>query len=184
MAGIVLPFPGWSRGLQPAGRAHQRPLPFPRTPRLIAPASDRVVPWAVATLLFFTAVLNFYIFQVSVVATSSYELQRLERDRDAWRAQNEQLQVELAKARSLGWIEFQATDRLGMVKSRDSLYIRVAATQLERMPSAARPTPTEVEENDEAIPSEESATQVDLVGAGDQGPSPSILGWLTSMFSR
>lgn len=117
MAGIAIPV-----GFR------QRPLPFPRAPRLVAGPDERALPWAVATLLFVTAVLNFYIFQISLVATSSYELQRLERDRDTWRARNEQLQLEIAKARSLRWVEYDAVHRLKLVRSEDPLYIVVAPT--------------------------------------------------------
>ena len=187
MASIVIPFPGWGRS-SPApvsGRVRQRPLPFPRTPRLVAPTSERVLPWAVASLLFVTAVLNFYIFQVSVVATSSYEVQRLERDRDAWRAQNEQLALELAKARSLGWVEFQAIDRLGMVRGQEALFIRVSAPTVEAparlQADQADPVPSTPSEEEE---DEAASTEIEMVGLASQEPAPSILGWLTSLFDR
>ena len=179
MASIVFPFPG---------RARQRPLPFPRTPRLVTP-SERALPWAVASLLFVTAVLNFYIFQVSVVATSSYELQRLERDRDAWRAQNEQLSLELAKARSLGWVEFQAIDRLGMVRVQDALYIRLSAAppaapaRLAAAQPVLNPSSPAQDEEDDAPVIETAPAEAEL--ASEPGPgSGSILAWLTSLLER
>lgn len=187
MASIVIPFPGWGRSAPASSpaRIRQRPLPFPRTPRLVAATSERVLPWAVASLLFVTAVLNFYIFQVSVVATSSYEVQRLERDRDAWRTQNEQLALELAKARSLGWVEFQAIDRLGMVRGRDPLFIRVSAPNVEppaRIQAApADPSPSTSTEDEE---DNAAATEIELVSLASPDPAPSILGWLTSLFDR
>ena len=180
MASIVIPFPG---------RVRQRPLPFPRTPRLVAP-SERVLPWAVASLLFVTAVLNFYIFQVSVVATSSYELQGLERDRNAWRAQNEQLELELAKARSLGWVEFQAIDRLGMARGQDALYIRLSAAPVEApawvpvtQPDLDPSRPSADAEDEEDL-IEVGPGEVELAGVPGQGSGPSILAWLTSLFDR
>ena len=112
MAGIALP--------------SRRRIPFQRaTGALAGPGSERVILWIGASLLFVTAVLNFYVFQVSVVATSAYELQSLERERDAWRARNQQLRLELAKAQSLRWIEFEAVQHLGMVAGQDRIYLRV-----------------------------------------------------------
>jgi hypothetical protein len=172
MAGIALP----------AG-VRQRPLPFPRTPRLIAPP-DRVVPWAVAALLFITAVLNFYIFQVSVVATSSYELQAIQRERDTWKARNEQLELELAKARSLRWVEYAAVTRLGMVRGESPLYIWVDA--------AAASSPTTVPDLASAAnqplgaPVEEPAQDSDAEASDDidvppEQPPSGPLGWLASI---
>lgn len=182
MASIVIPFPGWGRSTPTPGpgRVRQRPLPFPRTPRLVAP-SERVIPWASASLLFVTAVLNFYIFQVSIVATSSYELQRIERELESWRAKNEQLKLELARARSLNWVEFQAIDRLGMARGEAAFYIRVlpdsqsVVSLSEPQSSPSHEPPTE----EEAPPGE-----VELAGAPHHESGQSILAWITSLFDR
>src|SRR5262245_46033310 len=72
--------------------------------------------WLGLTLLVATAALSFYLVQISTVATAGYELQRLEAERDAWLARNEQLEYELAKRRSLPWVEAQAVGRLGLVR--------------------------------------------------------------------
>lgn len=94
--------------------------------RALVPAlSQRALLWIAASLLVVTAALNFYLFQVSVVATSAYEVQRLERDRQSWLARNQQLELELAKSRSLAWVEFQAAQQLGMTRAERLLYLPV-----------------------------------------------------------
>src|SRR5688572_17020261 len=72
--------------------------------------------WVGTVLLFGTAAVSLYLIQMSAVATGGYELQRLESERDGWRARNEQLELELAKRRSLAWAEAQAVERLNMVR--------------------------------------------------------------------
>ena len=57
-----------------------------------------------------------YLLQTSGVASTGYEIQRLQSERDDWQLRNEQLQLELAKRQSLTWIESEATGRLGMVR--------------------------------------------------------------------
>jgi cell division protein FtsL len=57
-----------------------------------------------------------YLVQISGVATTGYDIQRLQAERDDWQLRNEQLQLELAKRKSLTWIESEATSRLGMVR--------------------------------------------------------------------
>ena len=66
-----------------------------------------------------------YLITTSSVATTGYNIQRLERDRDEWIARNEQLELELAKVHSLAWVEAQATSRLGMVKAEQPAYVSV-----------------------------------------------------------
>jgi hypothetical protein len=51
------------------------------------------------------------------VASTGYDIQRLQVERDDWQLRNEQLRLELAKRRSLTWIEAEATGRLGMVRA-------------------------------------------------------------------
>jgi cell division protein FtsB len=84
--------------------------------------------WLGLTLLFATVAVSLYLVQISTMANAGYELQRLETERDAWLARNEQLEYELAKRRSLAWVEAQATERLGLVRSdRPAPVIRVNA---------------------------------------------------------
>ena len=55
-----------------------------------------------------------YLVQTGGVLATGYTIQRLRAERNAWRVRNQQLELELAKARSLGWIENDAVSRLGM----------------------------------------------------------------------
>lgn len=81
--------------------------------------------WIGVTFLLGAAAFSLYLIQVSSVATAGYELQRLEAERKGWLARNEQLELELAKRRSLAWAELQAVQRLGMVRGSDSVYVVV-----------------------------------------------------------
>ena len=63
--------------------------------------------------------------QISAVANAGYDLQRLEAERKGWLARNEQLELELAKRRSLAWVESQAVQRLGMVRAEKPVYVQV-----------------------------------------------------------
>ena len=91
-------------------------------------------------LIFITAVLNFYVFQVSVVATSAYEVQALDRERDTWKARNQQLELELSKAQSLRWVEYDATQRLGLGRGDDPVYLKVETYRpLVKTPSTLSP---------------------------------------------
>jgi hypothetical protein len=70
-----------------------------------------------------------YLLQTSGVATTGYDIQRLQAERDDWQLRNEQLQLELAKRRSLTWIESEATGRLGMVPAQPTALTYVKDTR-------------------------------------------------------
>jgi cell division protein FtsL len=72
--------------------------------------------WLPSILLAGCLVALVYLLQTSGVATTGYDIQRLQAERDDWQLRNEQLQLELAKRQSLTWIESEATGRLGMVR--------------------------------------------------------------------
>jgi hypothetical protein len=69
-----------------------------------------------------------YLLQTSGVASTGYDIQHLQTERDDWELRNEQLRLELAKRRSLTWIESEATARLGMVRPEPTAltYLKVA----------------------------------------------------------
>jgi hypothetical protein len=73
--------------------------------------------WLPSILLAGCVVALMYLLQTSGVATTGYDIQRLEGERDDWELRNEQLHLELAKRQSLTWIESEATGRLGMVRA-------------------------------------------------------------------
>jgi hypothetical protein len=73
--------------------------------------------WLPSILLAGCLVALMYLLQASGVATTGYDIQRLQAERDDWALRNEQLRFELAKRQSLTWIESEATGRLGMVRA-------------------------------------------------------------------
>jgi len=109
-------------------------LPMPRRfPQLnargpgerLGSSSALAISWIGMALLFATAALSVYLVQISAVANAGYDLQRLEAERKGWLARNEQLELELAKRRSLAWVESQAVQRLGMVRAEKPVYVQV-----------------------------------------------------------
>jgi hypothetical protein len=73
--------------------------------------------WLPSVLLAGCLVALMYLLQTSSITTTGYDIQRLQQERDDWQLRNEQLRLELAKRRSLTWIEAEATARLGMVQA-------------------------------------------------------------------
>ena len=73
--------------------------------------------WLPTMLVAWLLVALMYLVQTSGIATTGYDIQRLQTERDDWQLRNEQLQLELAKRHSLTWIESEATTRLGMVRA-------------------------------------------------------------------
>ena len=65
--------------------------------------------WATAwlpSILFAGCLVSLmYLLQTSGVATTGYDIQHLQVERDDWQLRNEQLRLELAKRQSLTWIE-------------------------------------------------------------------------------
>jgi hypothetical protein len=84
--------------------------------------------WLPSVLLAGCLVALMYLLQTSGVATVGYDIQRLQVQRDDWQLRNEQLGLELAKRRSLTWIEAEATGRLGMVRAEPTTltYLKLA----------------------------------------------------------
>jgi hypothetical protein len=84
--------------------------------------------WLPSILLAGCLVALVYLLQTSGIATTGYDIQRLQAERDDWQLRNEQLQLELAKRQSLTWIESEATGRLGMVRAEPTAltYVKVS----------------------------------------------------------
>jgi hypothetical protein len=89
----------------------------------------RAVAWLPTILLAACAVALVYLLQTSGVATTGYDIQRLQSERRDWQLRNEQLRLELAKRRSLTWIESEAILRLGMQRPENLTYLRVTAPE-------------------------------------------------------
>jgi hypothetical protein len=105
-----------------------RELPVTRLPAL--PAVPVLPRWSVlfslgVLTLLMGVVAATYLAHTGNVATLSYSIQRQRAERDGWRARNEQLRLELAKARSLTWVEHEAVTRLGMRKPSQLTYLRL-----------------------------------------------------------
>lgn len=78
-------------------------------------------------LLAVCAMALVYLVQTSGIATTGYDLQRLQAERGSWVVRNEQLRLELAKRRSLVWVEAEAVGRLGMRRPEQVIYLRAEA---------------------------------------------------------
>jgi hypothetical protein len=92
----------------PAGALEWQEARVPVLGRLKATA------WWPTILLAASLVALVYLLQTSGVATTGYDIQHLQAERADWQLRNEQLHLELAKRRSLTWVEAEATGRLGM----------------------------------------------------------------------
>src|SRR6185369_6743259 len=66
-----------------------------------------------------------YLLQTGGALTTGYEIQKLERERSSWLNRNQQLEVEIARARSLPWVEHEAVYRLGMQRPAQQTVVRV-----------------------------------------------------------
>jgi len=97
---------GWVRRVPPALEWQDVSLPFM--------GRVRAELWLPTILLAACAVALFYLAETSGIATTGYDIQRLQAQRSEWQLRNEQLSLELDKLHSLAWVESQATTRLGM----------------------------------------------------------------------
>ena len=146
LGGITAPRSGTLRGKGgKRGRRDNGVSPFPLSPpnllrRRPKPAAlewrDARLPvvgrlwargWLPTVLVAALLVALMYLVQTSAIATTGYDIQRLQAERDDWQLRNEQLHLELAKRQSLTWIESEATGRLGMVRADPTavVYVRV-----------------------------------------------------------
>jgi hypothetical protein len=66
-----------------------------------------------------------YLLQTGGALTTGYEIQKLERERAAWANRNQQIEVEIARARSLAWVEHEAVHRMGMQRPTQQLVVRM-----------------------------------------------------------
>jgi hypothetical protein len=105
----------------PAGALEWQEARVPVLGRLKATA------WWPTILLAASLVALVYLLQTSGVATTGYDIQHLQAERADWQLRNEQLRLELAKRRSLTWVEAEATGRLGMRRPEPGTvqYLRV-----------------------------------------------------------
>jgi hypothetical protein len=102
-----------------------------------------------------------YLLQTGGALTTGYEIQKLERERTAWLNRNQQLEVELARARSLAWIEHEAVHQMGMQRPPSAVVIRVDTpvpthTETRLLRRGGEPIP--------AVPGENGPSWIDTLG--------------------
>lgn len=102
-----------------------RVVPAPTVPFNTALPRWRVLLWGTLLTLVVGAIAALYLSYIGSVATSGYGIQRLQAERDAWRTRNDQLRVELGKARSLTWVEHEAVGRLKMQRATGLTYLKL-----------------------------------------------------------
>ena len=101
-----------------------------RAPRLLRvplfpPLSRAAAVWLAALTLLFALISLLYLLQTSAIATSGYDIQRLQAEKADWELKNEQLQLELAKMQSLAWVEARA-GQLGMQRPEKTVTVQVS----------------------------------------------------------
>jgi cell division protein FtsL len=108
---------------QIAGELRAAPVasvPLPSTlPRLT------LLVWFTALTLLVGVVAASYLAYTGHIARANYDVQRLQAEREQWRMRNEQLRVELAKVRSLTWVEHEAVTRLKMQRPGQLIYLQL-----------------------------------------------------------
>lgn len=119
-----------------ARRAYGRAVrPMPTTRRVPAALAwqDTSLPlmgrvraslWLPTILLAACLVALVYLVQTSGIATTGYDIQRLQAEQSGWQLRNDQLKLELAKLHSLTWVESEAVGRLGMQRPERVTYVR------------------------------------------------------------
>lgn len=81
----------------------------------------------------------FYLAQTSDVATIGYGIQELQVQEREWMLRNEQVALELSRARSLATVEAEATGRLRMVPPERVAYLRYpSAEAIQRVQASSR----------------------------------------------
>ena len=94
--------------------------------RFVSPARVKRMSRALLLVLGLLALLPpAYLLQTGGALTTGYEIQKLERERAIWANRNQQIEVEIARARSLVWVEHEAVHRLGMQRPTQQILVRM-----------------------------------------------------------
>ncbi|MFN8523069.1 MAG: hypothetical protein U0821_08165 [Chloroflexota bacterium] len=92
--------------------------------------------WIVLVVLALATAPFLHLVNTGGAMSTGYAIQDLRAERDRWRMRNQQLELELAKAHSLAWIEQEAVRRLGMQRPS-----QVTTVRLQSSPPAAEAQP-------------------------------------------
>ena len=116
------------------------PIALPRRSNRAASASGAVpnLAWIPLVGVLLGIASLFYVAQTGEVAVAGYDIQALQSELDDWQMRNEQLSLDLARARALPAIEAQATGRLLMVPARDPIFLKSAASEGGRTDMSSR----------------------------------------------
>jgi hypothetical protein len=94
--------------------------------RFVSPARVKRMSRALLLVLAMLALLPpAYLLQTGGALTTGYEIQKLERERAIWANRNQQLEAEIARARSLIWVEHEAVHRLGMRRPDGQIVVQM-----------------------------------------------------------
>ncbi len=99
--------------------------------------SPRFAAWLPLASVLVGIVSLFYLTQTSDVATTGYSIQELQVEENNWKLRNEQLALNVAKAKSLASVQAEATKRLGMVPAKNVVYLKAASADAPQRPAPA-----------------------------------------------
>lgn len=109
--------------------------------------SPKILTWLPLASILLGIVSLFHLVQMSDVASTGYNIQELQSDEAGWKVRNEQLALEVARAKSLSVIEDEATHRLGMIWPKETVYLRPSTELLaSRASPISRGEPRDVPE--------------------------------------
>ncbi len=100
-------------------------IAFPRREPLATPrlSSSGVGAWLPLASILVGIITLFYLAQTSELTTTGYSIQELKIQESNWKQRNEQLGLELARARSLAAVDAEATGRLLMARPKTTVYL-------------------------------------------------------------
>lgn len=109
-------------------RLSSQSMVLPRREPYAAPRLDHpgIVAWLPLASILVGIVSLFYLAQTSELTTTGYNIQELQTEEKNWKLRNEQLALELARARSLAAVEREAIGRMLMVQPKQVLYLRTS----------------------------------------------------------
>ena len=97
-----------------------------RAAKLDAPG---IIAWLPLVSVLVGIVSLLYLAQTSELTTTGYSIQELQVQESNWMLRNEQLSLELSKAKSLAVVGAEATGRLNMVRPEKLVYLELPAAE-------------------------------------------------------